>query len=324
MADRESESERDLTEDTASATVFPTCVVSALCPKILEDTVSVLQAAGIEASVTAAYSCCGQPAYSAGKRPEASRLASSALDQLSKTSNPIVVPSGSCAAMIKKVWPRLFERTPRYEKAVLLAQRTFELTQFLEAKGFSPALAEGSKGLSPAPAEDGKTGSEGPSSGTHSSVPKKVTVHDSCHGARGLGIGPQCRSLLKVAGYQISECEDPGFCCGFGGVFSATLPEVSVAIGRAKVEMLRRASYAVVGTDPACLIHLATVGAGAVNDKLRAGTSPAEAGSMRFYHIAELLAAAIAGRELPEPSLGVSSGKHYPRPESHPYEIGSR
>jgi L-lactate dehydrogenase complex protein LldE len=292
LADRESESERELTEDSALAAVFPTCVVSALCPKILEDTVSVLGAAGIEASITAPYSCCGQPAYSAGKRPEAGRLASVALDHLSKTSSPIVVPSGSCAAMIKKVWPRLFERTPRHEQAVLLARRTFELTQFLEAKGFSPA-----------PAEDGETESEGRSSGTQPSLPKKVTVHDSCHGARGLGIGPQCRSLLKAAGYQISECEDPGFCCGFGGVFSAALPEVSVAIGQAKVEMLRRASYAVVGTDPACLIHLATVSASAPNQKRKAGAPPAEAGSMRFYHIAELLAAAVAGREPPVPSL---------------------
>jgi L-lactate dehydrogenase complex protein LldE len=84
-----------------------------------------------------------------------------------------------------------------------------------------------------------------------------VTYHDSCHMNRLLGLGGESRRLLEAAGLSLKEMEDSERCCGFGGVFTARMPEVSTAM---TAEKLRQAAETGVPTlvtaDPGCLMQM--------------------------------------------------------------------
>jgi L-lactate dehydrogenase complex protein LldE len=259
------------TEEALIVNVFPTCVSTTAWPGIVDACCLLAESVSATYRVVAPTSCCGQPAYSAGKPRDARRVAASALSLLAETEGPIVVPSGSCASFIRKIWPTLFYRSDDHLLAVSVAERTYELTEFF-ADIDLPFDTEGD-------------------------AVQTVTYHDSCHGSRELGLGAQARTLLSKAGYTIVECEDPQLCCGFGGVFSQMLPEVSSRIAAAKAEMLKKAAPVISGGDAACLMHLRdsseslelSAGTAAHQDSSRSTDQTAP----RFCHIAELLAARV-------------------------------
>ena len=93
-------------------TLLVTCVVDLLEPEVGEASVRVLRAAGCEVTVNLAQTCCGQPAWNAGHAREAARVARTTLkaleDELADGAEAVVVPAGSCAAMVKVFWPELF------------------------------------------------------------------------------------------------------------------------------------------------------------------------------------------------------------------------
>ena len=129
-----------------------TCLADVAAPSVWKAARTVLERAGVEVAVPRRQTCCGQPGWSSGHPDEARRVARQALRAFAGD-DPVVVPSGSCAAMVRHGYPELFAGTPQEDAAASMAERTVELTQFLAREGLH-------------------TGSE--MSGT-------VTYHDSCH-----------------------------------------------------------------------------------------------------------------------------------------------
>ena len=80
--------------------LFATCIVDSLYPQVGEAVVAVLERLGLVVEFPEAQTCCGQPGYNAGFRSEARQLALSTLAVLEASPAPVVVPSGSCAAMV--------------------------------------------------------------------------------------------------------------------------------------------------------------------------------------------------------------------------------
>lgn len=198
--------------------------------------------------------CCGQPLFNNGFFKEAKTLARRFLKVFAESEN-IVIPSGSCAYMVKEVYPALFENEPQMLRlAIEVADKTFEFTQFV-------ALLAGSGHLG-------------------ASFRGRVAYHDSCHLLRGLGVEKEPRTLLRgVSGLDLVDMEGASVCCGFGGVFSVRLPEISSAIMALKIEAIEKSgAQAVVAADSGCLMH---IGGG-----LKRCGSP-----IKTYHIAEILAA---------------------------------
>ena len=67
----------------------------------------------------------------------------------------------------------------------------------------------------------------------------RVAWHPSCHGLRELGITDEPHRLLAgVEGVERVEITGADECCGFGGLFSVEMPEVSAAILRAKLDAI--------------------------------------------------------------------------------------
>jgi L-lactate dehydrogenase complex protein LldE len=219
-------------------TVLVTCAVDLLEPEVGEATVRVLRAAGCEVEVNLAQTCCGQPAWNAGHAEEAALVARTTLtalaDDLDRGCEAVVVPAGSCAAMVRVFWPELFHLVGD-DRAEATARRvgaqTFELAEFLAGRDLPGlALAE----------------------------PAAAAYHHSCHMLRELGIRAQPEALLDgVAGCERRAWAGDDRCCGFGGLFSVKLPETSVAMADEKLTALATAGPdVVVGADTSCLAHL--------------------------------------------------------------------
>src|SRR5438477_6305144 len=108
-----------------------TCLGDALFPQVGVATVRLLRRLGVEVDFPAAQTCCGQPHFNSGYHAEARDLARHTITTFAGP-RPVVVPSGSCAAMVKLEYPELFHDDPAWRaRALDLAGRTHELSDFL-------------------------------------------------------------------------------------------------------------------------------------------------------------------------------------------------
>ena len=90
-----------------------------------------LEKAGCIVEVPPTQTCCGQPAYNSGDRRDTAVLARQTIAAF-EDMDYLVVPSGSCAGMIRKHYPPLFpEGSDDRFRAEALAERFHELVSFL-------------------------------------------------------------------------------------------------------------------------------------------------------------------------------------------------
>ncbi len=218
----------------ANLALFITCLVDQVMPEVGVATVRLLRRAGRRVAFPEAQTCCGQPFFNSGFLPEARRLARQTIEAL-EPYGAVVAPSGSCTAMIRVEYVHLLADDPSWHaRAVRLAEKTFELSEFLsQVCRWMPA--------SPRGGED----------------PSAVTYHDSCHMCRLLGLRDEPRTLLRAAGRRVEEMAESDRCCGFGGLFSVRLPEIANAMSREKLDQARASGASTIVTaDPGCLLQL--------------------------------------------------------------------
>ncbi len=212
--------------------LFVTCLVDLMRPEVGFSALKLLEQGGCDVVVPDGQTCCGQPAYNAGDRRTAHQLAVRVLGQL-EGYDYVVIPSGSCAGMIKVHYFDLFSNDPQMKRRMAdLAPRVYELTDFL---------------VSVLKVEH-----------VPSQVQGTVTYHDSCSGLRELGVSAQPRALLsKIAGLELKEMKDCRACCGFGGTFAMKYGNVSAAIVDEKVHNIQdTGAQAVVLGDLGCMLNI--------------------------------------------------------------------
>ena len=113
--------------------LFITCLVDQLFPQVGLNTVKVLKKCGVEVDFDPRQTCCGQPAFNSGFVHESREVAEHFIGVYGDSEH-IVVPSGSCATMIKSFLPGLFpEGSSKRKRASEVSQRTFELSEFLSS-----------------------------------------------------------------------------------------------------------------------------------------------------------------------------------------------
>ena len=233
--------------------LFVTCLVDFFRPSVGFAAIRLLEGAGCAVEVPPAQTCCGQPAHNSGDREDTKAIARQVIEMF-EPFDYVVAPSGSCAGMLRKHYPPLFEddldMAPR---AKALAAKSHELVSFLTDVLNVAAV--------------------------HAEFDGTVTYHDACSGLRELGVNAQPRALLEtVQGLMLVEAEDRDVCCGFGGTFAVKYPDISNAMVTAKTDKLTatQAEY-VLGGDLGCLMNIA--------GKLSRQNSP-----VRVRHVAEVLA----------------------------------
>jgi L-lactate dehydrogenase complex protein LldE len=230
---------------------YATCLVDLFFPDAGMAGIELLQAAGVRVIFPEGQTCCGQPAYNCGYWEEAREVARTQVALFPKDI-PVILPSGSCAGMMKNHYPELFHGQPEEAQVRAFSARVFELTQFLvnELDVKLQDLGE----------------------------PVKVTWHSSCHAVRDLGLVDEPKQLIgQLANVELAPLTREHECCGFGGTFSVRQPEISGAMSCDKATDAEATGASVVlSTDGGCLLN--------VNGTLEAKKSP-----LRVQHIAEFL-----------------------------------
>jgi len=244
--------------------LFVTCLVDLLRPGVGFSAVRLIERAGYQVEVPA-QACCGQVNYNAGDHDGARELAA-ALIATFLDFDYVVVPSGSCAAMIRCHFPGLFaKRSPEREAAETLSGKTHELTMFLhDIAGVRETSAR---------------------------LEATAVWHDACSGYRELGLDGQPRTLLaSVDGLELAELSGREVCCGFGGLFAALYPDISNRMASRKCNAIRASGAThVIGPDLGCLMHL--------EGKLHRDGVP-----LSVLHVAEVLAGDNGAEIIDEPA----------------------
>ena len=214
--------------------IFVPCFVDQLYPRTALNMVRVLEKVGCRVHYNPAQTCCGQPAYNAGYKPESQQVAGKFLaDFAGPDPQYIVSPSASCVGMVRNAYSELFAGTSRAAACQQVQRRTYDLTEFLvDVLGITQIPGAALAG--------------------------KYTYHDSCAALRECGIRAAPRRLLDgVAGLTRLEMAETTTCCGFGGTFAVKFEAISVAMAQQKVEhALATGADFVVSTDVSCLMHL--------------------------------------------------------------------
>ncbi len=233
--------------------LFVTCLVDSFYPQTGEAVVQVLRRLGLSVEFPRDQTCCGQPNFNAGLRAEARSIAQHTLRVFEAAAGDVVIPSGSCAHMLRHNYPELFADDPLWlPRARALAGRTFEFTEYIvDRLGVTDLGARW----------------EGP-----------LAYHPSCHLLRGIGVDRQPRTLLAaVRGAEIRELPESQDCCGFGGIFSIEHAELSAEFLKRKIANLEKIEApTLVTADTGCLMHIA-------------GGLHRQGKTQRVVHIAEVL-----------------------------------
>ena len=193
---------------------FATCLADRFFAEGCADSIRLLRHLGVEVSVPEGQTCCGQPAQNAGYTLEARRMLSHTLEAFGDADH-VVLPSGSCTAMLREHLPAL---------------PSFELSEFVVRVLGITELGRGLEG-------------------------RRIAYHHGCHALRGLGLCEEPLTLLRNGGADLVPWANDGECCGFGGLFSVKVPEVSAAMADAKLDALPAADT-LTSADGGCLLQL--------------------------------------------------------------------
>ena len=243
--------------------LFVTCIVDMIYPNTGMSVVDILEYLDIQVDFPMEQTCCGQPGFNAGHRADAKMVAKQFLKAF-KDAEVIVAPSGSCVAMVRHEYPTLF--TPEdgnlYEQALRMASITWEFTEFLvEGLGIE------------------RLDLKLPQS-------EKIAIHDACHGLRVLGLGQSARRLIhNMDNAELIELNECDVCCGFGGLFSVKMPDISNAMLENKIDNINASQAETIVTgDVSCMTQM--------NGGLSRHKS-----DKRVVHIADVLAKGLKGND---------------------------
>ncbi|MFD0887346.1 (Fe-S)-binding protein [Streptosporangium algeriense] len=239
--------------------LFVTCVNDTLFPGTGQATVTLLRRLGCDVVFPMGQTCCGQMHLNTGYPEEGGRLARHFTDVFAGY-DAVVVPSGSCAAMIREQYARLAPAaTPFAEQVAETVPKVHELSEFLvDVLGVTDVGAY---------------------------FPHRVTYHPTCHSLRGLRLGDRpVRLLEQVRGLELVPLPAADECCGFGGTFAVKNPAVSAAMCADKARNVTATGAEVLcAADNSCLMHIG-------------GTLGRQRTGVRTMHLAEILAATEAVR----------------------------
>ncbi len=215
------------------ASLFVTCLVDQFYPEVGVSVVRILRRLGVEVDFPPGQTCCGQPLFNSGFTKEASLLARRVLQSFSPGGQDVVVPSGSCAAMIRIFYPQLFHDDPELRRtAEELAGKVYEFSEFL-VKVLGVDYVE-------------------------SEFKGKVSYHPSCHLMRELGVSEEPKRLIgNVKGARLVEMEQAEACCGFGGTFPVKYLHISASMLDDNVEaVVKTGAKTLTACDMGCLMQI--------------------------------------------------------------------
>ncbi len=206
-----------------------TCLCDAFYDNPAKASVEVLEHLGCEIEFPENQTCCGQPAFNAGDW-ESSRKVIRHMLKTFKGDSPIIIPSGSCAAMLLHGAPMAFEGEPDLNQVKELSRRAWEITDFI-VNGLGVKSWGGS-------------------------FNGRIALHEACHTRGTQTIESTIQLFKSISGIELLDYNEKEQCCGFGGTFSVTFPHISAEMGKIKINHLteNKPDY-IVSPDMSCMMH---------------------------------------------------------------------
>ena len=210
---------------------YGTCLADMFYPEAGLAGIKLIQSQGVKVIYPPRQTCCGQPAYNSGFPAEARTVAAKQVELFYKA-YPVVVPSGSCAGMMRHHYPQLFENDPALDRVKNFSERIFELSEFL-VNVLKIKLEDRGQ-------------------------PVKVTWHSSCHAMREMKVTENSKALIRqLKNVELMERENEYECCGFGGTFAVKQPQLSGVMVNDKVDYIKQSGATrVLSGDCGCLMNI--------------------------------------------------------------------
>lgn len=210
---------------------FATCLGSAIFTDASVSAIKLLQREGIEVVFKKKQTCCGQPSYNTGYFEDTKKVALYNMELFSEKL-PILIPSGSCAGMMKHDYIELFSGTKYEQKAREFSSRVFELGEYLDKNLQVNYEDKGEK--------------------------IRVTWHSNCHALRVQKCIQSSKNLIRrLKNVELVELEHEEECCGFGGTFSVKESDISHAMVTKKIEDIKNQNVdLLISADSGCLMNI--------------------------------------------------------------------
>jgi glycolate oxidase iron-sulfur subunit len=210
--------------------LFTGCVMDAWQRDVHRAALTVMRAADAHPGLPdSGGACCGALHLHAGRDEEAKHLARRVIDSL-PAAGLVVVDSAGCGAAMKD-----YGRLLGTDAGRAFSGRVRDFSEWLVDQDPAPLRPTGTI----------------------------VVIQDPCH-LRHVQHAEQAVRTVLGGGYQLVELDDDGLCCGAGGAYSVTEPELSGQVRARKVDTIRAAAgtgpFVVASANPGCAMHLAAAG----------------------------------------------------------------
>jgi L-lactate dehydrogenase complex protein LldE len=235
-----------------------TCLCDAFYADAAKATVEILEHLGCAVDFPDGQTCCGQPAFNAGDWESARKVLRHTREVFAGT-DPVILPSGSCASMMTHGSELAFEKESDGAQQSDLSNRVWELCDYI-VHGL---------GIDQWPGH----------------YRARISLHRSCHTRGSQSFESAVQLLSSIEGVELTPVGELEQCCGFGGTFSVSFPHISEAMGQLKVEHLTASRPDVIaGLDMACMMHF-----GGMMDRQKSDISR--------VHVAQILLQALKNQE---------------------------
>ncbi len=234
--------ETDAPDGSLTVALFVGCLIDKVFPQIANALMDIFRHHQIRVLIPPEQGCCGIPALSAGDAATFQKLVAHHLERFDPSRFDYLVSGCStCTAVIKSMWPKMAGADIGEEGRLRLQQIAGKTVDFSQ-------LIVNTIGVDCGLRPDGDFAS-----------PVRLTYHDPCHLKNLLKCCDEPRMLVSAnSRYTYTEMPGADICCGMGGRFGLSHPDVASRIGQEKMVQIRRTGAEVVATGcPACMIQLA-------------------------------------------------------------------
>ena len=221
-------------EERGKVFLLSGCVMPLSQGNQMRAAIRVLNHNGFTVEVPSGQTCCGAINSHVGDVETAKMLAIKNIEVFeSEGREPVIVCSAGCGARMKEYGHLFGDEPDLRDKSENFSERVVDINKFLKDMIFKIP---------------------------DSSIQYSVTYQDSCHLANVQGVKDEPREILKgIRGITFKEMEDSNICCGAGGTYMITEPEMSNAILSMKMECVAKTGAEVVVTaNPGCFMQLET------------------------------------------------------------------
>ncbi len=216
-------------ESSTRVMLFVGCVMDTLYANTNHHAVDLLELGGVDVVIPQEQRCCGA-LHMHGGRPEVTKNWARANIQALEQSHAatLAVTAAGCGTMLKE-YAGLFDvNDPWHQRAEQLAKAVVDITVLLAQL--------------PLPAA--------------SSIHGTVSVHDPCHLVHAQGVRQEPRQILSRSGYVIQEMPESDLCCGAGGIYNLTHPEMADKLLKRKLAHIPDGIEWIAAANPGCLLQM--------------------------------------------------------------------